>query len=302
MNRILASGAVLWSALALLSAMHVGPLGLLDVLFLLAPWVIVPLGLSFMNDSAPLSLARRIQPLAAAFATISFFLPKGTAAGALAVPWLGINGLVALAGLLGLKEAFRGGVPSLLMLAAQLSPPIGGVHFVSSRLGHPLAGFPEPIVLLTAIHFHYTPFAAPILAAMLCRTLSGSWGRIARTAGLGIVGGTPLLAAGFIFSPILKAAAVAVLTLSVILLAVTQVASLGKLRAGRGRLLLALSSIAVVAGMALAAVYEHGFYTGRSWLSISQMAWSHGLLNGVGFSLCGLLGWTLNRENRTVLT
>jgi hypothetical protein len=43
--------------------------------------------------------------------------------------------------------------------------------------------------------------------------------------------------------------------------------------------------------MILAGIYEHGFYTGRTWIAIPTMAWSHGILNGVGFSLCGLLAW-----------
>ncbi len=258
--------------------------GLMELLFLLAIWGIVPLGLRFLPASAPLRLAGRLQPLAAAFATISFFVPKGPLAAGLAVPWLGINGLVALGGLIHLKTIRTEGVPRILLLAAMFFPPVGGVHFVASRLGYALGGFPEPIVLLTAIHFHYTAFAAPILASLACR----GGGLLARAAGLGLVGGTPLLAAGFLFSPHLKAAAVGLLCLSVIGIGLAQLALGGS---GLPRVLLVLSSLSVLAGMVLAAVYEHGFYTGRSWLSISQMAWSHGLLNGVGFSLGGLAGW-----------
>lgn len=271
-------------------------ISLLELLFLLAAWVVVPLGLRFLPDSPPVRLARRLHPVAAVLASVSFFLPKGIAAAALAAPWLAFNGLVALGGLLTLKEAFRGGVPSLLLLAAMLFPPVGGIHLVSSRLGHPLAGFPEPIVLLTAIHFHYTAFAAPILASLACRAPSGLAGLVARAGGLGIVAGTPLLAAGFLFSPVLKAAAVGILALSVAAAAAAQLAALPRLRPGGPRLLLAVSSLAVIAGMALAGVYEHGFYTGRAWISIPQMAWSHGLLNGLGYSVGGLLAWTFGRR------
>jgi len=259
-------------------------IGLLEFLFLLAIWVIVPLGLSFLPDSKPLRVARRLQPVAAILATISFFVPKGFAAAALAAPWLAVNGLVALGGLIHWKG-------SLLKTAAMMFPVVGGIHLVSSRLGHPLAGFPEPIILLTAIHFHYTAFAAPILAAL-------AGGRLGKVAGLGLVGGTPLLAAGFLFSPHLKAAAVGVLVVGVVGVAVAQLAAVARLKSRTARLLLAASSLSVIAGMALAALYEHGFYTGRSWLSISQMAWSHGLLNGVGFSLGGLLAWKTDRDGR----
>lgn len=266
-------------------------IGLLEGLFLLAAWAIVPLGLTFLPDGRPVRLARRIHPAAAVLATVSFLLPKGPLAAALALPWLGLNGLVALGGLLRIREAFRGGLPELFMLAAMMFPPIGGVHLVSSRLGHPLAGFPEPIILLTAIHFHYTAFAAPILAALAAR----QGGRLARIGGAGLVGGTPLLAMGFLFSPHLKIAAVGVLTVGVVLLAAAQFAV--TLPSRRARLLLVVSSLAVIAGMILAAVYEHGFHTGRAWISIPQMARTHGLLNGIGFSLGGLLAWTVDRRN-----
>jgi hypothetical protein len=259
--------------------------GLMELLFFLAIWAIVPLGLRFLPGSPPLALARKLQPVAAALATLSFFLPQGPIAAGLAAPWLGLDALVALGGLFILKASLKSGVPALLLLAAMFFPAVGGVNLVASRLGYSLGGFPEPIILLTAIHFHYTVFAAPILASLSSRS------RIARISGLGLVGGTPLLAAGFIFSPLLKAAGVGILCVSVIGLAVGQLTQVPVMPNRRRKLLLAVSSLAVIAGMALAGIYEHGFYTGRSWISIPTMAWSHGVLNGVGFSLLGLLAW-----------
>lgn len=256
--------------------------GLTEGLFLLAAWLIYPLGLRFLPDSAPLHLAKRLQPLAAALATISFFVPKGGWAAGLALPWLGLNGLVALAGLPLLRTALQEGAPRLLLLAAMFFPTVGGVNLVASRYGYALGGFPEPIILLTAIHFHYTTFAAPILASLAGRS------RLALVSGLGLVGGTPIVAAGFLFSPILKIVGVGILCAAVIGLGVGQGIVAASLT-GRARALLTLSSLAAIAGMALAGIYEHGFYTGRTWISIPSMTWSHGLLNGVGFSLCGLL-------------
>lgn len=269
--------------------------GLMELLFLLAIWLIVPLGLRFLPDSKPLRLARRLQPFFAALGTISFFIPTGPIAAAFAVPWLGLNGLVALGGLLVLKESLLKGVASWLLLAAMVFPVVGGVHFVASRAGHNLAGFPEPIILLTAIHFHYTAFAAPILASLSGRSA------LARSSGLGLVGGTPLLAAGFLFSPVLKVVGVGVLCVSVVGLAIGQLTQARSLPNPRARILLIVSSLAVIVGMVLAGIYEHGFYTGRAWLSIPQMAWSHGLLNGVGFSLCGLLAWIRPRDGNEEL-
>jgi hypothetical protein len=266
-------------------------LGLLEILFLLAVWAIVPLGLRLLPDAPLLRLARRVHPVAAGLATASFFVPRGLLAAGLAVPWLAFNGLVALAGLLKLKDSFRGGLPELFLLAAMMFPPVGGVHLVASRYGFALGGSPEPIIILTAIHFHYTAFAAPILAGLAART----GGLLARIGGIGLVGGTPLLAMGFLFSLHLKIAAVGVLCVGVILLAAAQFSV--PLPSPRAKTLLVVSSLSVIAGMLLAAVYEHGFYTGRAWISIPQMARTHGILNGVGFSLTGLLAWTVDRRN-----
>ncbi len=262
--------------------------GLMEGLFLLAIWAIVPLGLRFLPESPPLRLAKKLQPWAAALATISFFVPKGPIAAGLALPWLGINGLVALGGLLHLKSLLTEGLPRLLQLAAMFFPLVGGIHLVASRYGYALAGFPEPIILLTAIHFHYTAFAAPILASLAARS------KLALYSGLGLVGGTPLLAAGFLFSPILKVVGVGVLCVSVVGIAIGQLTVAASLT-GRSRMLLTISSLCVIAGMILAAIYEHGFYTGRTWIAIPTMAWSHGILNGVGFSMCGVLGWKTSR-------
>jgi len=257
--------------------------GLMELLFLLAAWVIVPFGLKFLPDSKPLRLAKLFQPGAATLVTMSFILPTGPLAAGLALPWLGINGLVAVGGLLQLKSILTQGIPRILQVAAMFYPVVGGIHLVASRYGYPLAGFPEPIILLTAIHFHYTAFAAPILASLAARS------RLALYSGLGLVGGTPLLAAGFLFSPLLKVVGVGVLCVAVIGLAVGQLLTLAGLP-GKSRALLTISSLCVIAGMILAAIYEHGFYTGRTWIAIPTMAWSHGMLNGMGFSLCGLLG------------
>lgn len=264
----------------------IGPIGVVEFLFLLASTVIVPLGLGFLPDAWPVRAARKVQPVAGGMVIVSFFLPIGVTAALFAAPWLLVNGLVAIGGLLVLRKSLREGVPALLLVAAMLFPPVGGIHLVASRYGHPLGGFPEPIILLTAVHFHYTAFAAPILASLASRSSV-----LARIGGIGLVGGTPLLAAGFLFSPHLKSAAVGLLVLSVLVLAAAQGIAATRESSTLGKSLLILSSLSVIAGMVLAAVYEHGFATGRSWISIPAMAWSHGILNGIGFSLGGLLGW-----------
>ena len=59
--------------------------------------------------------------------------------------------------------------------------------------------------------------------------------------------------------------------------------------------LFSVSSVSLLAGMALAALYGVGNYLGASWIDIPTMIPTHGLLNSIGFSLCGLLAWLLRR-------
>jgi len=55
------------------------------------------------------------------------------------------------------------------------------------------------------------------------------------------------------------------------------------------------SSATILAGVTLACVYAFAEFLGKDWIFISAMARTHGLLNGIGFVLAGLLGWIIER-------
>ena len=81
--------------------------------------------------------------------------------------------------------------------------PIGGAWLVASRLGIQPLGFGDTIVLLTAIHFHFAGFAAPLLAGFAGRAVRDrqTASQVVALAATGIILGTPLVAAGITFSP-----------------------------------------------------------------------------------------------------
>jgi hypothetical protein len=243
-------------------------LGLVEALFLLAAFVCVPLAFRLLG----LPRARRLAFPAAVLAALSFLVPKGSLAATLAAPWLLVD-LVAAAAALRLRHPLA--TPAFLFL------PVGGGHLVAHRAGLPVLGFPDEIVLLTAVHFHYTAFITPLLALLASR---GPWRPLALAGGAGVLLATPLTAVGFIFSPALKTASVALLAASTVAIALAQ------LRADPGRtlsrVLLGISSLSIVAG-----IYEIGAATRTVFLSIPFMTATHGVLNACGFSLCGLLAW-----------
>ena len=292
-------GAAAWAALAALAGAGRARLGVIELLFLFAPLVIVPLGLELGRVTAPVvwllpeDVARIMQPLAAALAVSSFWFSPSRAAAMLVAPWVVVCLLVALAGL---RSLFRGKNHSLPAMAANLGridlALAGGWLFVS-RLGLRPLGFQEPIILLTAVHFHYSGFATALLAGTTV-DFARRAGRDSRLLGLvvALVVLAPFaLAAGFVLSPVLKLAAALILSLSVMGLAGLMLRLVRDLRSGTARGFLSVSGAGVVVGMALAGTYALGDALGKDWLLIPRMASTHGVLNALVFVLPGLLAW-----------
>lgn len=269
---------------------------MIELMVCLAVCLVVPLGLGLISPARPdpaFRLLRIAHPVAALLVVISFCLEKGPLAAGLAAPWLLLTLLGALSGTSRvLRSRFRD--PAELCFGAGLALlPVGAVHLLLSRLGATVMDFREPIILLTAIHFHYTAFAAPVLAGMAIQRFP-QHGRLLRPASLGLLTGTPLLAAGFVFSPLLRYVAVLLLCASLLTLALVQMANLTRLdavRDGLSRTLLALSAVGLACGMLLAAVFGSGEYAGHARIGIPRMALLHGVSNGILFCLLGLLGW-----------
>jgi hypothetical protein len=83
-----------------------------------------------------------------------------------------------------------------------------------------------------------------------------------------------------------------------LLIAVSQFGlAAGMLRVGlgarlSGRLLFGVAGGSVLLGMLLAATWAIGEYPLQPFVDIRQMAEFHGMLNALGFAVCGLLGWS----------
>jgi YndJ-like protein len=283
---------------------------LIDVLLMLAPLALVPLGLRLAGptEDVPrrlLRLAVAIQPFAAVGVVASFLLPIGWTAGLLAVPWLLVGGVAALAGLgrlLG-DEPFT--LHRLVVTAALAYLAVGAGWLALSRFGIQPLGLAPVIVELTAVHFHYAGFAACLIAALTIDALEGGSLRLRRLAhatSLLIVAGSPLVATGFsLSSRLIQAAGAVVIASGVLAIAAIQFFVVARRVApGVGRLLLRLSAASVVLPMVLAVEYSVGRELGLPTLDTQSMALIHGDLNAVGFAWLGLLGWWLiRRANRT---
>ena len=279
----------------------VGPLSLVDLLLLLAPVLVVPLGLRLApltgrHAVAVLRVARYAQPIGALGAIASFLLPRGAPAAGLAALWLVVCLIAGVAGLVELIEA-RSLHPLHLLPAAALGLlSVGGAWLVASRAGIGL-GFVEPVPELAAVHFHYAGFAATMMSALSFRALFGASVRTRWAgggAGLLVALGTPLTAAGFatgvaalnVIGPVLLA--IGVLTTS----ALTAFVVAPALR-GRARWLLTISAAGVVIPMLLGVDYAAGRVLPIPALDLPTMALVHGDLNALVFALLGFVGWML---------
>jgi hypothetical protein len=305
-------GAAVWLGWLAVFAGKQGPIA---TLLLFAVLVLVPLALPLA--ATPDRAGRHVlvyraavyaQPAAALLVAVSFMLAPGVGAALL------VTGLVALFGLWRLRRrvlpggrawrlgglscsAVAGSAAEVCLDAGLLYLPIGGVWLVVARLGMRPLDFPDVIVLLTAVHFHYAGFIAPLLAAMAGRALPANkcWARRAyRMVAAGVMAGPPLLAAGITYSPALEAAAAVLLAASIVGLSVLILTTIVPApRPLAQRILLLISALSAMSALVLAGIYGVGAIAGERLLTIHQMAQVHGWTNALGFTLCGLLAWRL---------
>jgi hypothetical protein len=292
-------GAAVWAALAVLARVGVARFGTIELMFLFAPLVIVPLGMELirmMGLTGRLDqVARWLQPIGAALAVAALWRGPGPAAALMACGWLAICLLMAAAGASDLVSAwsFHGkGLFRFAVGTAKIDLAVGGMWLVASRFGMRPMGIQEPIGLLTAVHFHFAGFATAMIgAATLDFAEHRGRAKWLRRLIPFVIGMPYLVAAGFVISPLLKMIAAALFSLSVAVLAVFVRACGRRAEDAAARVWLQVSAAAVFAGMVLAAMYAVADFAGSDVLTIPQMARTHGVLNAVGFCMAGLLGW-----------
>ena len=294
-------GAIAWVILVGVRTSSSPETDLINKILLLGVLVIVPLGLSLVatpsrngRHSFVYRLAVFAQPFGAIAAVCSFFLEQSRLAAVLASGWFVVTGLIALFGVWrflsrGLRPAEEVSIDAGLVFL-----PVGGVWFILSRLGIQPLGFGDTIVLLTAVHFHFAGFAAPILAGLAGRTigLNKLARKLFQIAVLCIIMGVPLVAAGITVSPLLALLGAVTISSGLFFLAITVVGwVLPSVESLTARILLVISSASSSSAMLLASVYAYSIFSKRLIVDIPQMAMTHGIVNSFGFALCGLTAW-----------
>lgn len=309
-------GAVAWAVLAVLARVGIARFGAIELLFLFAPLVIVPLGMElgrvivgagWLDD-----IAGWLQPFGAVLAVAAMWIPVGRWAAMAATGWMLVcivaaaDGLIVIWGALSKKHTGEP-VPRRFLRAsarpvrtnvavalaiAKIDLAVGGAWLLASRMGWRPMGIQEPIGLLTAVHFHFAGFAtATIAAATLAFAARFGEQRWLRRVVALVLGLPFLLAAGFVISPALRMSAAILFSASVATLAVFLRKWGRRAEDGVARTMLQVAAGAVFAAMLFSAAYAIVNFLGSDAITIPQMASTHGVLNAVGFCLPGLLGW-----------
>lgn len=314
--RVLAAFGVC-SALAWWS--HVGG-GILVLALMLAPAVVVPLGLALIASSGeprPLPFAYRaavcIMPLDVVVATVGWTAPPGDGAAiACATVHVVFCGVVALFAVARVLERLRvlgarGLFTPLQELALDVGLvllPVGSIWLLASRAGVPLVGFREPVVTLTAAHFHYAGFAAPVVLGCVGRAFALDKLRTARAyrvATITVCAGIPLTAIGIMTTHVVEATAAVLLACGMLVVCALLLAVVPRRAAERSTLaagLFAVAGVALLGTMGLAVTFALTSSAGRDSsfdgpLSVQTMIDLHGGGNAIGFALGALIALTI---------
>jgi hypothetical protein len=299
-------GAAVWAGTAVAARAGIARMGSVELIFLLALLVVVPLGMALGRAISGAgwcdSAASRLQPLGAALAVMAMWLPPGRNAGLAALGWMLVCLLLAGGGVVELIRApwlDAGGGARATLAVAKIDLAVGGVWLVASRFGMRPMGIQEPIGVLTAVHFHFAGFATATIAAATLLSAEKAGQRLWLKRVVALVVGLPyVVAAGFLISPALKMGAALMFSASVAVLALFLRDCGKRAHDPTARVLLQVASAAVFAGMVLSGTYAIADLLGSDVLTIPQMARTHGILNAVGFCMLGLLGWLVESSNQ----
>jgi len=268
-------------------------------LFLIAPLVVVPLGYRLLEvaspGSGPPGLVLRLVIPAAGILVVSFWLPQGPVAATLALPWVAVTGVTAMAAglrFLGDPERLRPGIRHATDAAVAFLA-VGAVFAFTDRLGARPFGFGSTVILLTAVHFHFAGFALPIAGAMAWTRRRTRW--LERGIGAVVIG-IPVTALGFFGFPIANWTGALLTAGGGFGIGVATVFVARRLATRPARLLGIVAGASLLVSMPLAIAYATGAFLGVGWLRLDVMAGVHGTLNALGFALPAMVAWTLDRQ------
>jgi hypothetical protein len=266
---------------------------LVEGLLLFAIGVLIPLSFPLVND---IDRNGRKQPLMVWIQRVYFLAPISSALALLLnvkafyAVWIIITLLLAFAAAARVLERGIHILEETSIDSAYLYLPLGSLWLLAYGMNLEVAGFSGIIVLLTAIHFHYSSFAIPLFAGLLKRRSPGT--RKLHDFILIIVMISPMtIAIGITYSDFIEFTAVAMYTASLFIYAF--LAFKTKWTSQSGKVLTLLSATILMITISFSIIYSFGAVTPYRTLTIPEMIYLHGMTNAIGVCLLGLIGWNI---------
>jgi hypothetical protein len=278
-------GGALWLGVAIWMAPSPFDFGWPWLLVLLGAAVVVPLGRILTVAYFPELRPSGWCGVTLVWAQSSLASQRWLSAAA-ALPWLAVTGLMAWHALCAWRKTALAG---RVALWGWMQLAIGGAWCWADRSSLEPMGFDGVIVRLTAAHFHFAGFFLPLLAALLLQKSSSV---SLKFAAVGSAAGVMFVALGITFSklgaPIQVEAALALMFCGWVLwLGIHYWLRAVQLK----NPFLVLSSMALLAGMLLAAGYAVRPWHHFPLLQLPFMWAVHGSLQVFGFTLFAIMGW-----------
>lgn len=298
MRRPVERRVVVWSLALVTAAAGTALLGgrpLVDSVVIVGIGVVVPLAMGRWGSWA----------MVASSVAVGLRLDEGWAATAFVLPAVALAGVTvweAAVLLLTRSRAERRLRVRIDEIALVLVPAwvvVATVSLAASTAAIELFGIGEPIVRLTAVHYLYAGAGALEIARRLHSEV-GRWPSVAMAGLLATAAAPPVVAAGFVLhAPVPQIGGAVLMTLGVWSSATVLIVRAWSDRTAPRQAGRVVAGLTPWIPMVLAVSWASAQHVdGVRSLSVPDMARFHGLANGVGFVLVGLVA-TLSNRNST---
>lgn len=264
-----------------------------EALVLLSILFFVPGIFPFVFHQLPLRTAQFLEsgfiqcyPIAAFFAVLALV----TDIGGFALIWWLYTVFMALYAILRLWKTKIHRIEETSVLFGLIYLAGGGFWFFAYAAHMQMMQFGPLIILLTAVHFHYSAFLIPIFNGLLGRIIRKN--RILYSWITSVILFSPLLIAlGITFSKTLDVIAVGIYMAALYLHAFLVFTT--DFRSRMGKCLIRLSSAVLMITITFSMIYSFGVFRQDVTLTINQMIWIHGFVNAFFVILPALIGWRI---------
>ncbi|QXW83688.1 YndJ family protein [Bacillus sp. LJBS17] len=264
-----------------------------EALVLLSILFFVPGIFPFVFRQSPVRAAQFMEygliqcyPVAAFFAVLALV----TEVGGFALIWWMYTVFIALYAILRLWETKIHRIEETSVLFGLIYLAGGGFWFFAYAAHLQIMQFGPLIILLTAVHFHYSAFLFPIFNGLLGRTIRKH--RMLYSWITWVILLSPLLIAlGITYSKTLDVIAVSIYMAAIYFHAFLVFTA--AFRTKTATFLIRVSSAVLMITIAFSMIYSFGVFRQEVTLTINQMIWIHGFVNAFGVILPALIGWRI---------